>query len=335
MKNRFLIVLLLSISSSAISQSSLSAAAAEGTWQVIAVDIPTMFAYNKESQTFTPYANIKNALANDASGVTKNSVEDIKHILTSELGKNYLDINNDKTFVFVINGVKKSGSYNFPVTAVPRFNSDEESFIQFAQSWGYNGVLQLIPIPTSNPVIWANAKIISSGTTLFIKNLKINLGEIPFPCTYTLKKASKAEADALKENIKKAEENKVKIEKEKVEVKQKADEDKNGKVYTAADKEPSFNNEKVAWAKIVEQLYYTAPEYAAPPGKYVVTVQYIVNTNGSISDITVPTDPSFGLKNKVIELVKRLPVMTPAEINGQKVRFKVTKEFKFTITGDE
>lgn len=335
MKHKFLIVLLLSFSFPAISQLSLSPSAIEGTWQVIAVDVPTLFAYNKELQTFTPYATMEHALNNDATGETKKAVADLKKRLPLELAKYYLEINSNKSFLLNINEKIKSGSYAaFTSPPVPNVDSDEETFIQFVETYGYNGGIKLDDEKSRTP-IWANAKTNSTGTLLVITHQTISLGATDFPCSYTLKKISKEEADAIKEKVRKAEEDKKKIEKEKAEQKEKADEEKNGKLYTAADKEPYYSGERETILKISERLYNTAIDYGAASGKYTVTILYTVNKDGTITDITVPTDPGSGLKDAVIQQIKRLPVMSPAEVNGQKVRFRVKKEFKFTLTGDE
>lgn len=58
----------------------------------------------------------------------------------------------------------------------------------------------------------------------------------------------------------------------------------------------------------------------APPGKYTVIVQFIVHTDGSVSDIIPLTKFGFGMEEEVIRLIKFSPPWIPAQQYGRNVK---------------
>ena len=58
----------------------------------------------------------------------------------------------------------------------------------------------------------------------------------------------------------------------------------------------------------------------APPGRYTVVVQFIVDKEGNVSDIKALTNHGFGLEAEAIRVLKKAPKWEPAIQNGYKVK---------------
>jgi hypothetical protein len=337
MKIKLLLCLLVLHPCISFSQKSLTNSVLEGTWRVVAVDVEQLFSYNIETKLFIPSDRMKVALDKDASGELKKSIAEIKKSLDTELTEGYVVLKSDKSFVHNLYEIEAltTGTYTvFSPITVPTLTMSENAFLQFVKNYGYEGGLKLeVTNPRSSA--WANAKFNNDIISLTFTDQKLNIGSDALPASYTLKKASKTEADLIKQTAAKKAESQVKAEKEKMIQKEKADEEKGGKLYTTADKEPYYSGESENNKKIIMSLYTVASDNGALPGKYTVTVLYTVNKDGTVNDITVPTDPGSGLKNEIIRLIKRLPVMSPAQVNGEKVRFRVKKEFKLAIVDED
>lgn len=66
-------------------------------------------------------------------------------------------------------------------------------------------------------------------------------------------------------------------------------------------------------------------------GKYQVNVRFIVEKDGSISDVKALNDPGFGLALGAVNVVKTGPSWSPARQNGQIVRSYHTQPITFSI----
>lgn len=58
----------------------------------------------------------------------------------------------------------------------------------------------------------------------------------------------------------------------------------------------------------------------APPGRYTVVVQFIVDKEGNVSDIKALTNHGYGLEAEAIRVLKKAPKWEPAIQNGYKVK---------------
>jgi protein TonB len=67
-------------------------------------------------------------------------------------------------------------------------------------------------------------------------------------------------------------------------------------------------------------------------GKYVVYVRFLVEKNGSISDVRALNNISYGLSLGAVNVVKTGPKWKPAEQNKRKVRSYHTQPITFVIT---
>jgi protein TonB len=67
------------------------------------------------------------------------------------------------------------------------------------------------------------------------------------------------------------------------------------------------------------------------PGQYTVNVRFLVERDGSITDVSYLSDPGYGLGKGAIDVVKRGPKWSPGEQNGRKVRSYHTQPITFVI----
>ena len=109
-------------------------------------------------------------------------------------------------------------------------------------------------------------------------------------------------------------------------------EDEN-KVFEKVEIEASVNNAQ--WRRHLESQLQRYIEDAAAsgmnPGTYTVNVRFLVERDGSITDVRALNDPGYGLAQGAVEVVKRGPKWSPGEQNGRKVRSYHTQPITFVI----
>ena len=66
-------------------------------------------------------------------------------------------------------------------------------------------------------------------------------------------------------------------------------------------------------------------------GNYTINVRFLVERDGSITDVKALNDPGFGLAKGAEKVVKTGPRWTPGEINGKKVRSYHMQPITFSI----
>lgn len=109
-------------------------------------------------------------------------------------------------------------------------------------------------------------------------------------------------------------------------------EDEN-KVFEKVEIEASVNVSQ--WRRHLESQLQRYIEDAASsgmnPGTYTVNVRFLVERDGSITDVKSLNDPGYGLGQGAVETVKRGPKWNPGEQNGRKVRSYHTQPITFVI----
>jgi periplasmic protein TonB len=68
------------------------------------------------------------------------------------------------------------------------------------------------------------------------------------------------------------------------------------------------------------------------PGQYTVQVRFLVEKDGSITDVKSLNDPGYGLGKGAEDVVKRGPRWSPGEQNGRKVRSYHTQPITFVVS---
>jgi protein TonB len=67
------------------------------------------------------------------------------------------------------------------------------------------------------------------------------------------------------------------------------------------------------------------------PGQYTVQVRFLVERDGSITDVSALNDPGYGLAKGAVDVVRKGPKWNPGEQNGRKVRSYHTQPITFVI----
>ena len=73
----------------------------------------------------------------------------------------------------------------------------------------------------------------------------------------------------------------------------------------------------------------------APQGNYKVLIQFVVDIDGTVSDIKPLTNLGYGLEQEAIRVLKKAKNWEPAIQNGRKVKAYRTQSITFQVTGDE
>jgi len=105
------------------------------------------------------------------------------------------------------------------------------------------------------------------------------------------------------------------------------------KIFEKVEIEASVDSR--AWRRHLESQLQRYIEDAASqgmnPGQYTVQVRFLVERDGSITDVRALNDPGYGLAKGAVEVVKRGPKWNPGEQNGRKVRSYHTQPITFVI----
>jgi TonB-dependent SusC/RagA subfamily outer membrane receptor len=117
----------------------------------------------------------------------------------------------------------------------------------------------------------------------------------------------------------------------------KAATDNNEPVFDKAEFTPSIDKDE--WRAFLEKHMVPIIEYAAnknlPEGNYTCQVRFIVEKDGSLSNISVLNDPGYGIGNKVLEMMKFAPKWKPAIQHQKVVRSFHTQPITFQIQESE
>jgi hypothetical protein len=90
------------------------------------------------------------------------------------------------------------------------------------------------------------------------------------------------------------------------------------------------------WRSHLEKELVPVIEKAAAkkmhPGQYVVNIRFLVERDGSISDVKALNDPGYGLAKGAERVVKGGPKWMPGMVNGKVVRSYHTQPITFVIS---
>lgn len=95
--------------------------------------------------------------------------------------------------------------------------------------------------------------------------------------------------------------------------------DKEPEIFTSVEIDAKFNGN---WKSFLERnLNANVPnENNAPPGRYSVVVQFVVDVEGNVSDIKTLTNHGYGLEAEAVRVLKKAAKWEPAIQNGKKVK---------------
>lgn len=93
-------------------------------------------------------------------------------------------------------------------------------------------------------------------------------------------------------------------------------------VYTKAQIMGAVPNGDSTWKDSILKKIKTSTfvKNGAKKGKYTVVVQYIVDKEGSISDVKALTNHGYGMERETVKVIQKGPVWKPAPQGGREVR---------------
>jgi N-acetylmuramoyl-L-alanine amidase len=104
-------------------------------------------------------------------------------------------------------------------------------------------------------------------------------------------------------------------------------------VAATVDQQPQFPGGVQGWRKyLVQNLKADVPATKnAPPGTYTVTVSFLVDENGKVSEVKAIKDPGFGTGDEAVRIIAQGPKWIPGTQNGQKVAFMQKQNISFSV----
>jgi hypothetical protein len=105
-------------------------------------------------------------------------------------------------------------------------------------------------------------------------------------------------------------------------------------VFTQAEKEPQFPGGANAWRKYLERNANVDAivKKGAAPGTYTVTVSFLVDENGHLSEIKALNNPGYGAAAEAERLIAKGPMWIPAVQNGLNVPYRAKQNISFQVT---
>jgi periplasmic protein TonB len=106
------------------------------------------------------------------------------------------------------------------------------------------------------------------------------------------------------------------------------------KEFKSVQIEAKFPGGAAEWAKFLQRnLNADEPvNQGAPPGRYVVVVSFLVDKDGSISEVRAENNPSYGTAEEAVRVIKKGPKWVPAVQNGRNVIYRQKQQITFVVS---
>lgn len=105
-------------------------------------------------------------------------------------------------------------------------------------------------------------------------------------------------------------------------------------VFTEAQIQPQFPGGADGWQKyLMQNLDASIPaKNKAPNGICTVTISFLIDENGKVSDVKAINDPGFGTGKEAVRVIAQGPDWIPATQNGYKVVFANKQKIAFSVS---
>lgn len=109
------------------------------------------------------------------------------------------------------------------------------------------------------------------------------------------------------------------------------------KIFERVEVEASYPGGVNEWIRFLQKNLNaeTPVNNNAPAGKFTVLVQFIVDKDGSISEIKPLTSLGYGMEQEVVRILKQSGKWTPAIQNGRPVKAYRKQPITFQVEDDE
>jgi TonB family protein len=112
-------------------------------------------------------------------------------------------------------------------------------------------------------------------------------------------------------------------------------EEREDEIFTAVEQQAEFPGGPGAWRRyLIKSLKYPSAARRANVGGRVF-VSFVVNTDGSVSDIQILKGVGFGCDEEAIRLIKSMPRWNPGKQSGRAVRSRFTQPITFVANDEE
>ena len=98
-------------------------------------------------------------------------------------------------------------------------------------------------------------------------------------------------------------------------------------------KEAEFPGGSSEWVRYLQRNLNSAlpSENGAPSGKYTVTIGFIVDKEGNVSDVYSENDPGYGCKEEAIRVIQKGPSWIPAIQLNKPVSYRARQQITFVV----
>ena len=98
---------------------------------------------------------------------------------------------------------------------------------------------------------------------------------------------------------------------------------------------PKFPGGNDAWLRYLERNLNVrvAHQHGAPNGHYTVTISFLVNVDGSISDVRAENDPGYKTAEEAVRVIRKSPRWIPAIRDGKNVKYRQKQNIVFVVSG--
>ena len=105
-------------------------------------------------------------------------------------------------------------------------------------------------------------------------------------------------------------------------------------IFTTIEVQAEFPGGVQGWSKyLMRNLKADVPVInGAPVGRYTVYVNFIVDKDGSISNVKAESDPGYGTAEEAVRVIKKGPNWKPGMQNGKTVRSYRRQPIVFLLT---
>ena len=106
------------------------------------------------------------------------------------------------------------------------------------------------------------------------------------------------------------------------------------KEFTSVQVEAKFPGGQDAWRKFLERNLnnQTPADNGAASGNYTVTVSFLVDKDGNISQVQSLNDPGYGCAAEAVRVIQKGPKWIPAIQNGRNVIYRQKQNITFQVT---
>ncbi len=113
--------------------------------------------------------------------------------------------------------------------------------------------------------------------------------------------------------------------------------DSTKKIFTVVQIEAEFPGGLEGWKKFLETNLNTsiASDKGAPEGRYTVMLSFLVDKDGSVSNVTTENNPGYGTAEECIRIMRKSPKWKPALQNGRIVSYRARQAITFMVTKDK